>query len=254
MIEIIDLHKSFNGNPVLRGVDLQIHKGEAHVIIGRSGCGKSVLLKHIIGLLRPDKGDVVVDGIALSRLKRRDMYRVRKKIGMLFQNSALFDSMTVEDNIALGVREHRMFPDAEVRRRVAELLEMVGLPGIQRMFPSELSGGMRKRVALARALMMEPEYVLYDEPTTGLDPIMADSINELMIRINEAMGVTSVVVTHDMASAYKVGDKMSMLEEGKVIFTGTPEEIQASDNPIIQQFIRGSQSPDLSESVLQKAR
>ncbi len=248
MIEIIDLHKSFNGHPVLRGVNLQIHKGEAHVIIGRSGCGKSVLLKHIIGLLRPDKGDVVVDGLTLSRLKRREMYRVRRKIGMLFQNSALFDSMTVEENIALGVREHRMFPEAEIRDRVAELLEMVGLPGIQHMHPAELSGGMRKRVALARALMMQPEYVLYDEPTTGLDPIMADSINELMIRINEAMGVTSVVVTHDMASAYKVGDKMSMLEEGKVIFTGTPEEIQASDNPIIQQFIRGSQAAQPSHS------
>ncbi len=248
MIEIIDLHKSFNGHPVLRGVNLQIHKGEAHVIIGRSGCGKSVLLKHIIGLLRPDKGDVVVDGLTLSRLKRREMYRVRRKIGMLFQNSALFDSMTVEENIALGVREHRMFPEAEIRDRVAELLEMVGLPGIQHMYPAELSGGMRKRVALARALMMQPEYVLYDEPTTGLDPIMADSINELMIRINEAMGVTSVVVTHDMASAYKVGDKMSMLEEGKVIFTGTPEEIQASDNPIIQQFIRGSQAAQPSHS------
>lgn len=248
MIEIIDLHKSFNGHPVLRGVNLQIHKGEAHVIIGRSGCGKSVLLKHIIGLLRPDKGDVVVDGLVLSRLKRREMYRVRRKIGMLFQNSALFDSMTVEENIALGVREHRMFPEAEIRDRVAELLEMVGLPGIQHMYPAELSGGMRKRVALARALMMQPEYVLYDEPTTGLDPIMADSINELMIRINEAMGVTSVVVTHDMASAYKVGDKMSMLEEGKVIFTGTPEEIQASDNPIIQQFIRGSQAAQPSHS------
>ncbi len=249
MIEIIDLHKSFNGHPVLRGVNLQIHKGEAHVIIGRSGCGKSVLLKHIIGLLRPDKGDVVVDGLALSRLKRREMYRVRRKIGMLFQNSALFDSMTVEENIALGVREHRMFPEAEIRDRVAELLEMVGLPGIQHMYPAELSGGMRKRVALARALMMQPEYVLYDEPTTGLDPIMADSINELMIRINEAMGVTSVVVTHDMASAYKVGDKMSMLEEGKVIFTGTPEEIQAGDNPIIQQFIRGSQAAQPSHST-----
>lgn len=248
MIEIIDLHKSFNGHPVLRGVNLQIHKGEAHVIIGRSGCGKSVLLKHIIGLLRPDKGDVVVDGLTLSRLKRREMYRVRRKIGMLFQNSALFDSMTVEENIALGVREHRMFPEAEIRDRVAELLKMVGLPGIQHMYPAELSGGMRKRVALARALMMQPEYVLYDEPTTGLDPIMADSINELMIRINEAMGVTSVVVTHDMASAYKVGDKMSMLEEGKVIFTGTPEEIQASDNPIIQQFIRGSQAAQPSHS------
>ena len=247
MIEIIDLHKSFNGKPVLCGVNLTIHKGESHIIIGRSGCGKSVLLKHIIGLLYPDRGEIVVDGLPVTRLKHKELYRVRKKIGMLFQNSALFDSMTVEENIALGVREHRMFPESEIRSRVARLLDMVGLPGIQNMYPAELSGGMKKRVALARALMMEPEYVLYDEPTTGLDPIMAESINDLIIRINDALGVTTVVVTHDMASAYKIGDKMSMLEEGKVIFTGTPEEIRKSKNPVIQKFITGNllySSPD----------
>ena len=247
MIEIIDLHKSFNGKPVLCGVNLTIHKGESHIIIGRSGCGKSVLLKHIIGLLYPDRGEIVVDGLPVTRLKHKELYRVRKKIGMLFQNSALFDSMTVEENIALGVREHRMFPESEIRSRVARLLDMVGLPGIQNMYPAELSGGMKKRVALARALMMEPEYVLYDEPTTGLDPIMAESINDLIIRINDALGVTTIVVTHDMASAYKIGDKMSMLEEGKVIFTGTPEEIRKSKNPVIQKFITGNllySSPD----------
>ncbi len=240
MIEIIDLYKSFGENSVLRGVNLKIENGESHIIIGRSGCGKSVLLKHINGLMRPDRGDIVIDGVSLARLNKHELNQVRKKIGMLFQNSALFDSMTVEENICLGVREHRMFPESEIRKRVKRFLEMVGLPGIENKYPSELSGGMRKRVGLARALMMEPAYVLYDEPTTGLDPIMAESINELIVRVNDAMGVTSIVVTHDMASAYKVGDRMSMLDEGKIIFTGTPEQIQSSDNPVVQQFIRGN--------------
>ncbi len=249
MIEIIDLHKSFGKNSVLRGVNLQIRKGESHIIIGRSGCGKSVLLKHIIGLMAPDRGEVVVDGVSLQRASRQQLYAVRKKVGMLFQNSALFDSMTVEENIALGVREHRMFPEPEIQRRVARFLEMVGLPGIEKMYPAELSGGMRKRVALARALMMDPEYVLYDEPTTGLDPIMAESINELILRITDDLGVTSVIVTHDMASAYRVGDRMSMLEEGKVIFTGSPEEIRASTNPVIQRFISGNALPAMGTAA-----
>lgn len=241
MIEIENLYKSFKGLDVLRGVDLTIRKGESHVVIGRSGCGKSVLLKHVIGLLTPDRGDIRVDGVTLRTLDTRGLYRVRKKIGMLFQSSALFDSMTVEENISLGVREHRMFSEGEIHTRVARLLEMVGLPGVQKMMPAELSGGMRKRVALARALMMEPEYVLYDEPTTGLDPIMAESINDLIIHVRDQMGVTSVVVTHDMASAYKVGDMMSMMHEGRIIFTGTPEEIRVANNQIIQQFITGNQ-------------
>lgn len=247
MIQILDLYKSFNSKPVLRGVDLTIEKGQSHIIIGRSGCGKSVLLKHVIGLLQPDAGDVRIDGFSIISLKRPELYRIRRKIGMLFQNSALFDSLSVEDNIALGVREHRLFSEREIKRRVAEKLEMVGLPGIEKMNPAELSGGMRKRVALARALMMDPEYVLYDEPTTGLDPIMADVINRLIIRINETMGVTSIVVTHDMRSAYMVGDKLSMLHEGRVIFSGTPEEIKACDNRIVRQFITGNSTERIPE-------
>ena len=239
MIEIRNLQKSFNGKTVLRKIDLDIPKSHTQIIIGRSGSGKSVLLKHIIGLIRPDAGQIFVDGEEISDLNDRDLYRVRRKFGMLFQGAALFDSMTVEENIALGVREHRMFPDAEIRRRVAERLEMVGLPGIQPMRPAELSGGMKKRVGLARALMMEPEFVLYDEPTTGLDPIMADAINDLIIYCTDHLHVTSIVVTHDMVSAYKVGDRISMLHDGEMIYTGTPEEIRRCANPIVQQFIEG---------------
>ncbi len=243
MIEIRDLHKAFDDQPVLRGVSLNIEKGKSHIVIGRSGCGKSVLLKHIIGLLLPDSGDVRVDGVSIPSLSRRELYRVRKKIGMLFQGAALFDSMTVAENISLGVREHRMVDESELPDLVAEKLAMVGLKGIENKFPSELSGGMKKRVGLARALMMEPEYILYDEPTTGLDPVMADAINEMIISVTEQMGVTSIVVTHDMVSAYKIGDMISMLHEGRVRFTGTPEEIRACDDPIVQQFITGSARP-----------
>ncbi len=243
MIEIRDLHKAFDDQPVLRGVTLNIEKGKSHIVIGRSGCGKSVLLKHIIGLLLPDSGDVRVDGVSIPSLSRRELYRVRKKIGMLFQGAALFDSMTVAENISLGVREHRMVDESELPDLVAEKLAMVGLKGIENKFPSELSGGMKKRVGLARALMMEPEYILYDEPTTGLDPVMADAINEMIISVTEQMGVTSIVVTHDMVSAYKIGDMISMLHEGRVRFTGTPDEIRACDDPIVQQFITGSARP-----------
>ena len=247
MIEIRGLWKAFHGKPVLRGVDLEINTGEAHIIIGRSGCGKSVFLKHIIGLLQLDAGDIIIDGVSLQGLSTHDLYEVRKKFGMLFQNAALFDSLTVEENISLGVREHHMFEAAEIRRRVCELLEMVGMPGTEQMVPAELSGGMRKRVGLARALMMQPKYVLYDEPTTGLDPIMAESINNLIIRIQKTIGVTSVVVTHDMKSAFKIGNMMSMLEGGKIIFTGTPEDIQRCSDPVVQQFIRGGAEAQVVE-------
>ena len=239
MIEIRNLQKSFNGKTVLRKIDLDIPKSKTQIIIGRSGSGKSVLIKHIIGLIRPDAGRIFVDGEEICGLSDRDLYRVRRKFGMLFQGAALFDSMTVEENIALGVREHRMFPEAEIHQRVAEKLEMVGLPGIQKMRPAELSGGMKKRVGLARALMMDPEFVLYDEPTTGLDPIMADAINDLIIYCTDHLHVTSIVVTHDMVSAYKVGDRISMLHDGEMIFTGTPEEVRHCDNPIVKQFIEG---------------
>ncbi|HHL73522.1 MAG TPA: ABC transporter ATP-binding protein [Bacteroidetes bacterium] len=243
MIEIRDLYKAFEGQQVLRGVTLNIEKGKSHIVIGRSGCGKSVLLKHIIGLLQPDAGDVRVDGISIPGLPRRELYKVRRKIGMLFQGAALFDSMTVAENISLGVREHRMVDEQDLPALVAEKLAMVGLKGIEEKYPSELSGGMKKRVGLARALMMEPEYILYDEPTTGLDPVMADAINEMIIDVTGQMGVTSIVVTHDMVSAYKIGDMISMLHEGTVRFTGTPDEIRACDDPVVQQFITGSSRP-----------
>jgi phospholipid/cholesterol/gamma-HCH transport system ATP-binding protein len=239
VIEIRNLQKSFNGKPVLRGVHLEIQKGESQIIIGRSGCGKSVLLKHIIGLIKPDAGQIFIDGDEVTSSSTRDLYRMRRKFGMLFQGAALFDSMTVEENVALGVREHRMFDEAEIHRRVAEKLELVGLPNIQHMKPAELSGGMKKRVGLARALMMDPEFVLYDEPTTGLDPITSDAINDLIIECNKKLGVTSIVVTHDMTSAYKVGNRFAMLHEGQVIFTGTTDEVRNTNHPVVRQFIEG---------------
>jgi len=239
VIEIRNLQKSFNGKTVLRKIDLDIPKSKTQIIIGRSGSGKSVLLKHIIGLIRPDRGEIFVDGEEICGLGTAELYRVRKKFGMLFQSSALFDSMSVEENIALGVREHRSFSEPEIHRRVAEKLEMVGLPGIQAMRPAELSGGMKKRVGLARALMMEPEFVLYDEPTTGLDPIMADAINDLIIHCTDHLKVTSIVVTHDMVSAYKVGDRISMLHDGEIIFSGTPDEVKHTNDAMVRQFVEG---------------
>ncbi|KAA3655964.1 MAG: ABC transporter ATP-binding protein [Calditrichaeota bacterium] len=240
MIQIQNVYKSFEEQPVLKGVTLDIQKGSSHVIIGRSGCGKSVLLKHIVGLMRPDGGDILIDGYSVVKMRRRELYKTRVKIGMLFQGAALFDSMNVTDNISLGVREHRLFPQNEIANRVAEKLELVNLPGTEKKFPSELSGGMKKRVGLARALMMEPEYMLYDEPTTGLDPVTADAINDLLISVRDRLGVTSIVVTHDMASAYKVGDSISMLHEGDVIFSGTPDAIRGHKDPVVQKFITGS--------------
>jgi len=239
VIEIRNLQKSFNGKPVLRGVDLDIPNGETQIIIGRSGCGKSVLLKHIIGLIKPEAGQIFVDSEEVTSLSSRELYRLRRKFGMLFQGAALFDSMTVEENVALGVREHRMFDEPEIQRRVAEKLELVGLPNTQQMKPAELSGGMKKRVGLARALMMDPEFVLFDEPTTGLDPITSDAINDLIIDCTNKLGVTSIIVTHDMISAYKVGHRFSMLHDGQVIFTGTPDEVRNTQHPIVRQFIEG---------------
>ncbi len=240
MISIRNLHKSFNGKSVLTGATLDIPQGQTQVIIGRSGTGKSVLLKLIIGLLKPELGRIFVEEEELTAMTVRELFQVRRKFGMLFQGAALFDSMTVEENVALGVRFHRLMHEREIERRVAESLELVDLPNTQNMKPAELSGGMRKRVGLARALMMNPEFVLYDEPTTGLDPVTADSINDLIINCADKLGVTSIVVTHDMASAFKVGDNIAMLHEGKVIFTGTPEEVRRTNEPRVRQFVEGS--------------
>jgi len=240
MIEIKDVHKEFGDNQVLRGVDLTINKGETMVIIGRSGCGKSVLLKLIIGLMKPDQGRILVNGDEITSLNDNQLNQLRQKFGMLFQASALFDSMTVDGNVGLGLREHTKFPEEEIKKRVKDKLKMVGLSGVEQMKPAELSGGMKKRVGLARAIAMDPEYVLYDEPTTGLDPIMGDVINELIIDLRNTLSITSIAVTHDIVSAYKIADRIAMLYEGKIIFIGTPDETKNTNHPVVRQFIEGS--------------
>ncbi len=242
MIQLQDLYKSFRRQRVLEGVTLEIKTGETMVIIGRSGCGKSVLLKHIIGLLSPDGGKVLVEGKDVGGLSPSGLKDLRKHFGMLFQGAALFDSLTVGENVALALQEHHRMGNGKVEEIVARKLKMVGLQGVESMKPAELSGGMKKRVGLARAIAMDPQYVLYDEPTTGLDPIMADKINELIRQLQKDLSITSVAVTHDMQSAYKIADRIAMLYEGRIIFLGTPREIQDSASPIVQQFIRGESS------------
>jgi phospholipid/cholesterol/gamma-HCH transport system ATP-binding protein len=239
VIEIQGLTKSFIDKPVLRGVDLKIETGESVVIIGRSGCGKSVLLKLLIGLLKADSGRIIIDGDDITRLSESELYRVRHKFGVLFQGSALFDSFTVQENVTLGLREHTDKNEAEMVKIADEKLRLVGLPDIRNLKPAELSGGMKKRVGLARAIAMEPQYVLYDEPTTGLDPIMADIINELILRLNHELDVTTIVVTHDMVSAYKVADRIVMLHRGVILFSGTPEEVKKTDDAVVRQFVEG---------------
>ncbi len=240
MIEIKGIFKSFENNQVLRGVDLTINKGETAVIIGRSGCGKSVLLKLIMGLLKPDSGTILVNGDDVTSLNDNQLNKVRQKFGMLFQASALFDSMTVDENVGLGLREHTKLSENQVRQKVEGKLRMVGLSEVEQLKPAELSGGMKKRVGLARAIAMDPEYVLFDEPTTGLDPIMADVINELIVSLRNTLSITSIAVTHDIVSAYKIADRIAMLYEGKIVFVGTPEEVKNTDNPLVRQFIEGS--------------
>lgn len=239
MIEIIGLRKKLGGQTVLRGVDLAINKGETLTVIGRSGEGKSVLLKHIVGLFRPDSGTVIIDGEDTSGYKSHDFHRLRRRFGVLFQGSALFDSLTVGENVGLGLREHKVHAEPEIKRIIEEKLTQVGLAGMEYKKPAELSGGMKKRVGLARAIAMSPEYVLYDEPTTGLDPITADSINELINQLKNDLKITSVAVTHDMSSAYKISDRIAMLHKGRIIAAGTPDEIRDSDSGEVQQFIQG---------------
>jgi phospholipid/cholesterol/gamma-HCH transport system ATP-binding protein len=239
MIEIKNLHKSFNSNKVLQGVNLEIETGETIVIIGRSGCGKSVLVKHIVGLLFPDEGYVKVEGQRVDELSMADLYKMRKKFGFLFQGSALFDSMTVEENIALPLVESgKKFSRMELDKKIAEKLELVGMAGVQNLKPAELSGGMKKRVGLARALITDPDYIFYDEPTTGLDPIMSDSIDDLIKELTEKLNATSVVVTHDMYSVKNVANKVAMMHEGKIYFLGSPAELISSNDRIIKEFIQ----------------
>ena len=240
MIEIIDLNKSFENNHVLKGVNLKILDGETITIIGPSGVGKSVLLKHIVGLLKPDSGRVIVDGKDITRIPQIELADIQKRFGMLFQGAALFDSLSVKENVAFGLRQIYQLDDEEIDSIVSEKLALMGLKGIEPLMPAELSGGMKKRVGLARAIATDPKYILYDEPTTGIDPVRMDSINDLIIDLQNRLKVSSVIVTHDMTTAYKVSDRLAMLYDGKIIETSTPEEIKKSSNPIVKQFITGS--------------
>jgi len=243
MIEVRDLQKSFGAQKILDGVSLRIETGESVVIIGRSGGGKSVLLKHLVGLLQPESGEVLIDGENIEPMTERELLRVRSKFGMLFQSAALFDSMTVAENVGFAFRRNKGMSQAEIKEKVAEALEVVDLPGTENKKPSELSGGMRKRVGLARAIVYQPQIVLYDEPTTGLDPIVSDSIDKLILRVRDRFKVTSVVVTHDMRSARRVGQRILMLHNKKIYVTGTPDDIFNSKDPIVRQFIDGVSDP-----------
>jgi len=239
MILVKDAYKSFGSNHVLRGLNLQVQYGESMVVIGGSGTGKSVLIKCIIGLLHHDRGEIYVDGQEISHLKEEEWNELRKKFGMLFQRDALFDSLPVWENVGFALRRHTTHSDDEIKAIAAEKLKLVGLENVENLMPAELSGGMRKRVSLARAIAMEPAILLYDEPTTGLDPIMANVINELIVAMREKLVVTSIAITHDMVSAYRIADRIAMLYKGEIIEVGTPDEIKASSNPIVQQFIHG---------------
>jgi len=248
MIEIRHLYKSFNGRSVLEDINLTIPTGESLVILGRSGCGKSVLLKHIIGLMRPDSGSVFIEGADITKISGREINEIRKKFGMLFQGAALFDSLTVFENVGFQMIEHTDKPYDEIKTRVAECLAMVGLKGVEKYKPAELSGGMRKRVGLARAISMSPEIMMFDEPTTGVDPIMGDIINDFIRSLHEKLKVTSITVTHDMKSAFKIADRICLFYNKKLWPIGTPEEVQNSDNPAVKQFVTGNAHGPLTEA------
>ncbi len=243
LIEFRNVKKAFGDKVVYVDLNLDIHKGEALTIIGGSGMGKSVMLKMLVGLLRVDAGTICFDGREISALAERELLQVRRRIGMLFQGAALFDSMTVRENVAYPLREHTRPTEKEIDQRVAECLEDVGLPGIEDALPSSLSSGMRKRVGLARAIALRPEVLLYDEPTTGLDPIAMEHITDLIVALNDRYGVTSVVVTHDMPSAFRVSDRIAMIDRGYVIFEGTPDELQHAEDPRVRDFVEGN-APD----------
>ncbi len=247
MIEIQELHKSFGSHHVLQGLDLSIRMGETLAVIGQSGSGKSILIKHIIGLMRPDQGRIIVDGVDICCLSERAMYDVRRKFGLLFQAAALFDSLTVAENVRFGLERYRDDTPERTREIVRDSLAKVGLSDVEDLMPYELSGGMKKRVGLARAIAYGPEIMLYDEPSTGIDPIRADAINDLIIRMQQEMSVTSVVITHDMTSAYKVADRIAMLYNGVIVQAGPPDEIRNSSDPIVQQFIHGRAEGPIKE-------
>ena len=239
MIKLVNVHKSFGPKDVLRGFTLEVKEGESMVIIGYSGSGKSVAIKHIVGLLEPDEGEVWVDGREVPKLPRRDLYELRSHIGYVFQFAALFDSYSIGENVAMGLRKQGILSSEEIDIRVREALELVDLPDVANRFPAELSGGMRKGVGIARAVALRPKYMLYDEPTTGLDPVTSATMDELMVRMRDVLGVTSVVITHDMRSAYTVGTRIALLYEGQVRQVGSVDEIRNSSDPVVRQFIEG---------------
>lgn len=240
MIKICNVSKRFRNNEVLANMNLHVLKGETLVIIGQSGEGKSVLLKNMIGILKPDQGDIFIEGKNIVDLTDKELISIRKKCGMLFQGAALFDSLNVAENVSFGLVEHKVLKKEQTQEKVKELLSLVGLEGIGHLKPPELSGGMKKRVGLARAIAMDPEIIFYDEPTTGIDPIMGDVINNLIIKMKNHYNATSIAVTHDMASAFKIADRIAMLYKGKIVEIGTPDEIKNTQNPIVKQFITGS--------------
>jgi len=247
-IVLLGVYKAFGSRPVLDGIDLEVHEGETVAVIGYSGSGKSVLLKTIVGLLPPDAGSVKVDGLEVPRLSREDLFTLRRQVGYVFQFAALFDSMTVAENVAMGLRRMGSLGEPEIAARVNEALGLVELDGFGDRMPAQLSGGQRKRVGLARAIATQPKYLLYDEPTTGLDPVTTAVIDRLILKTREELGVTSIVVTHDMKSAYRVGDRIAMLYEGKIRFVGTPAAIQASSDLMVRAFIEGR--PELLQEAL----
>jgi phospholipid/cholesterol/gamma-HCH transport system ATP-binding protein len=238
MIEFRDVHKSFGSRVVLEGVSLVIPDGQTTVLMGFSGSGKSVVLKHIVGLLEPDSGSVLVDGLAVSELDRDDLMQLRTRVGFVFQFAALFDSLSVYDNLALGLRRQGLAAE-DIERRIAESLRLVELPGIEQRFPAELSGGMRKRVGIARAIALRPRYILYDEPTTGLDPVTTAAMDDLMLRARRELGATSVVVTHDVRSAFAVADRIAFLYQGRIRQAGSVEDIRATEDPVVRGFVEG---------------
>lgn len=252
MIQAIDLIKAFNGCLVLDRMNLNIEKGETLVILGRSGCGKSVFLKHIVGIMKPDSGDLLIGGKSVVKLSYRELNEIRMRVGLVFQGGALFDSLTIGGNVGFALHEHTDLSRKAVETRVEEALELVGLKGAQNMKPSELSGGMRKRAALARAICMRPEIMLYDEPTTGIDPIMGDAINDLIVQLHDKLKVTSIVVTHDIVSAYKVGTRIAMMYQGRIIQSGSPDEIRNSADPVVHQFITGSATGPITDIHFKK--
>ena len=244
MIEIRGLRKRLGSKQVLDGVDLEVPTGQTVAVVGPSGTGKSVLLKHVLGLMEADEGSILVNGEEVVGRRESELNPLRQRFGMLFQGAALFDSLTVGENVALSLREHTDMEPEAIEARVRERLEWVGLKAVEGMKPASLSGGMKKRVGLARAIAMDPEFILYDEPTTGLDPIMSDVIDELMRSLQRRLGVTSIVVTHDMASVYKVADRVALLLGGRIVYRGTPEEMKASRDPVVRQFSdRSSEGP-----------